>query len=371
MEYWNLFKNKVFYIVFFFGSHLAYLEAQTATLEVEDQFGFPIANAEITLSYVSESSVETYRTDINGKVKIISKFKGLEIPVQPYVKFTIKAKGYKELTRSKTWKGDITLTNIQLEEESAYSKIRQNMNSRKTEIINKIAIVETTMKSDNLKLPQNIDKNVELIQIRQELEDSQVRIQDLIKESSKHSQEASDYKTKFEDIDKKYNDLTSRYDAVVTQFNNIQDNLSVELSECKCLGWGDDYLTLEIKMIDGRYNKVLTSNESLAVGIEKEGKNNSSPLNFTFKNKANPDITKFYFETRSNSDGSTMVLINNFIEKEALEKNINALTPFNYRITFYNTKLFEYRRHYKVPIGVFLIKNLSEQCGKKQKLPKA
>lgn len=347
----------------------ALTQCKDFSIKVKDSYGYPLKNCAVTVQYISQGSIETKQTNNDGYVLFNCQL--AKPNSKPSIKFSITSIGYATYTGNEIW-SNVLSREITLSDSSNYKAVRGKIAGKKAavrsvinEVDKEIEIEKKKEKKSSNQTKNGEDENLiaEYERVKTELQAKERQYAELLSQSSTHHQSAEEYQARYEEKNRDYDELRKKFQELREKFIKIEDAVSIELADCHCLEWSDDYLKVSLRVKDGRKNIVLTSTAELAVDVTKEGKNSSEPVILSF---GNPEEDKmFYFSFRPNDNGVAEILIKP--RKGEFERAFGLLAnPYNYRITFYNRALFPYRTKYKISLGTFLIKDIKENCGAKK-----
>lgn len=332
-------------------------------VQVKDPFGYPVPNAKVSIEYASNTSSSEYKmTSSKGEVKFSCKYPN----AKPSVKIAVNSKGYEAFTRRDTWGGSESRT-ITLKEEPAFSTVRSSINGKKSAVQNTLKEVQKEIATKQTEPNSDPSLVQELEGIKLDLETKQNEYDSLLRESSSHEQSAAYYQALLEEKNQDYEELRTRFVEIKNAYVELKNAIAIELFDCKCDGWNEDYIKLSFRVKDGRSKSILTSTHELALDIKKKGKSNEIGEYLLFSNEE--DNRKYSFLFRPNEEGYSTVIVRP--NGNAFEREYKKLGdhPFNYTITFYNKALFDTRSEFKIPLGSVEIIDINDLCGNKKKLP--
>ena len=335
------------------------LSSQTIEISVKDQNGTPLdekTSIEVFF-YSKEKSINT-KLESDGSKIITNPYSSSA----PYINIKVEREGYDVFEYAASWSKDIILP-ITLESNETTAQAENKINDLGRRIDKKIQSAtfarDAAMKSSS-KDRSKVD-TAAFNKIITQLQEERKKVKALKRKVNDKDRELVDIEGDLIDIETEYKTLSSqlsRLKIIEADFKELEQNISMELYECRCLNWNNDYIDIWFSIKDGRNGSTIINEPTIVLEL-KEKNNPRLPARVIL---IDGEVSK---EIKILNNGTGRVTLK--LEEDELRR-IENFQRQNYYIYFYNKRLYEYRNQHKISMGVVEIIDLKESCGEKTPL---
>lgn len=363
----KLILTKIFLLLFSVAT------AQSLKVEVKDEYGRLLDNStKVELWFQSKNQKVTKRLNNRGYVEFTNPYAAYM--KSPLIQITIMRDGYQELNQPITWngEGDLFLPLIikETREVLVTKEDLKEVEGRIQEDIDEATAILIAHSENNFsnELDDQQDKvDVAALEaVIDELGLEQQKVRNLQDELIDRDIDLNKVKGDLEDVKLKYKitkEEFERLQIVEAKYAELVYDISIELDECRCLAWDKNYIELYFKVKSGQNGKPVpkTYNFDVTILVGEKNKQSKKERILTFASGS------VEFNHRYYPDDNGLVKVQLIFEDNEIEKK-EGFKLNNYKIYFYNKKLYGYRDKHKISMGEVVILNLKNECGKRTPL---